>query len=135
MIASRKKSRACLSFCAAVLFISFLLATMILVLTKSMECKADVPYIREHQVSSDVDVITTTVTTSVRSSVSATVSAGLAAKFPPEELKSFRINAVMPNFDYLRAVTVDVFENEPIVSIESLYKVRVQFHTPLYLQL
>jgi hypothetical protein len=104
-------------------------------LCKEGDAAAFVPYIREHQVSSDVDVITTTVTTSVRSSVSATVSAGLAAKFPPEELKSFRINAVMPNFDYLRAVTVDVFENEPIVSIESLYKVRVQFHTPLYLQL
>ena len=59
----------------------------------------------------------------MRSSVTATVSAGKEKKLRVKELKTFRIDPEIPDFAKLPAMRVEVYANEPIVSIESLYQV------------
>jgi hypothetical protein len=93
------------------------------------------PYIREHKISSDVDVITRTVTSSVRASVSATVSAGRAMKLPPEELKSFRIDTVIPDFASFPLMSMDVYENEPVFFLSKACTRYDSKHAVDYLQL
>jgi hypothetical protein len=83
-----------------------------------------VPYVREHKVDTDPTAIANAVSSSVTSSISATVSAGKDKKVPARELKEFRIDTEIPDFTKLPAMQVEVYANEPIVAMESLYKVR-----------